>query len=192
VTSLQKKWDERYRQSQFEAQPAKVLLESQHLLPVTGYALDLACGLGSNALLLSELGLQTTAWDISSVAIEKLLTQASSRNIKLEAQQRDVIEFPPVKTSFDVILVCNFLERSLCPQIIDALKPGGLLLYQTYCRDKVEQTGPANPDFLLKQNELLRLFSELSLRIYREEHLTGRTNQGWRNQAMLVAQKPID
>ncbi|HEB99563.1 MAG TPA: SAM-dependent methyltransferase, partial [Thiotrichales bacterium] len=65
------KWDARYRESA-TAVATEVLVENRHLLPAVGEALDLACGLGGNALLLARHGLRTTAWDLSPVAIERL------------------------------------------------------------------------------------------------------------------------
>ncbi len=169
--------------------PALVLQQNQHLLPKHGEALDLASGLGANALLLAERGLQTQAWDISDAALVKLLIEAERRRLKLVTQQRDVTVAPPASASFDVIVVSHFLNRGLCSYITKALKPGGLLFYQTFCRLKRGNDGPKNPQFLLNDNELLDLFSTLLPRVYREEALLGDTEHGWRNRAMLVAEK---
>lgn len=190
MTNVQHKWDERYRQLVGSyPDPALVLQQNQHLLPQHGYALDLACGLGANALLLAKLGLQTQAWDISNEALTKLSVEAQQRQLDVRTEQRDVSAEPPEENSFDVIVVSHFLERQLCEQLVNALKPNGLVFYQTFCRDKVEIKGPQNPEFLLADNELLSLFARLKLRAYREESLLGDITQGWRNQAMLVAQK---
>jgi tellurite methyltransferase len=40
------------------------------------------------------------------------------------------------ENAFDVIVVSRFLDRTLSDAIIDALKPDGLLFYQTFTRDK--------------------------------------------------------
>ncbi len=66
------KWDTRYREAHRVPETALVLSEFQHLLPTSGRALDLACGLGGNALLLAAHGLETHAWDISPVGVERL------------------------------------------------------------------------------------------------------------------------
>jgi len=166
-----------------------VLSENKHLLPENGLALDLACGQGGNARLLAEMGLDVLAWDLSPVAIEQLNQFAKSNVLAIDAQVQDVLSSPPEPNSLDVLVVSFFLDRGLCPQLVDAVKPGGLVFYQTYCRDKVNEQGPKNPDFLLSDNELLRLFSSMSLRVYREEALLGSHDQGWRNQALLVAEK---
>jgi tellurite methyltransferase len=187
--SLQAKWDGIYTQREGEVTAASVLLQNQHLLPSKGRALDLACGLGGNAKLLAKAGLEVDAWDISPVAIKQLQQEAQSKQLTINAQVHDVIEKPPATNSYDVIVVSFFLDRDLCEKLMLALQPGGLLFYQTYCLDKVNQTGPQNPDYLLVDNELLRLFSSLKVRVYREEALLGDHQQGFRNIAFLVAEK---
>ncbi len=185
---LANKWDARYREAG-AAMASEVLTENRHLLPASGEALDLACGLGGNALLLAQAGLRTRAWDISPLAIERLNAAASVAELPLSAEVRDVLAAPPSALSFDVIVVSRFLERDLCPALMAALRPGGLLFYQAFTRDKAVPGGPANPDFLLAENELLRLFDGLHLRVYREEGSIGNVQHGFRNEALLVAQK---
>lgn len=170
--------------------PARVLIENSHLLPQNGTALDLACGLGGNALFLARCGLTTWAWDISPVALERLHAQATRFHLVVAAEVRDAASDPPPPVSFDVILVSRFLHRPLCPALIDALKPGGLLFYQTFTRDKLSSAGPNNPDYLLGANELLRLFHALQPVVYREEGRLGDLARGFRDEAMLVARKP--
>lgn len=190
TSDLQKKWDRRYRQSSTdEPVAARVLRENRHLLPAVGDALDLACGRGGNALLLAEAGLRVQAWDISPVAVEALQTRAIAERLALQAEVRDVLIKPPPPTSFDVIVVSHFLERTLAESLCEALRPGGLLFYQTFVRDKVDPRGPSKPEYLLAENELLSLFAALRLRVYREEGRLGDTTQGLRNEALYVGQK---
>ncbi len=187
--SSQEKWDAVYTQREADSTAAKVLVEYKHLLPPSGKAMDLACGLGANAKLLAECGLDVDAWDLSVVAIDKLQQEAQEQKLAINAQVHDVIKSPPHAQSLDVLVVSFFLDRELCQQLKDALKPGGLLFYQTYSREKVTQLGPSNPDYLLEDNELLSLFSGLKVRVYRDESVLGDHQQGFRNQAFLVAEK---
>jgi|TARA_Y100000310_G_scaffold345037_1_gene461320 SAM-dependent methyltransferase len=185
--SASDKWDSRYRSSTDPGSAATALLEFQHLLPASGVALDLACGLGANALLLAKRGLTVHAWDSSGVALEKLNSFAVRDDKLIHTERRDVSLDPPVENRFDVIVVSHFLDRALCPAIAAALRPAGLLYYQTFTQKKVDPTGPSNPDYLLQENELLRLFPQLVLRAYREDSLLGDVDM--RNQAYLVAEK---
>ncbi len=187
--ALRAKWDARYARKQDPGAPARVLTDFAHLLPADGVALDLACGLGANGLFLAESGLTVQAWDISPMVVERLSSLASERGVPLTAKVRDVSIKPPDPASFDVIVVSHFLDRALCEAIMHALRPSGLLFFQTFARDAVTDRGPSNPAYRLADNELLRLFSGLSVRAYREDGRVGRLTQGWRDLAYLVAQK---
>lgn len=167
--AIQKKWDARYRDSHLNASSvAEVLRQNTSLIPAKGRALDLAAGLGGNALLLATLGLEVHAWDISPVAIDKLNAEARQQNLTLHTQVRDCLAQPPEANRFNLIIVSRFLERALCPAIIAALKPGGLLFYQTYTRARHGSEGPNNPHFLLAEGELGELFAELQRVSYEE------------------------
>lgn len=189
-TSLQTKWDQIYSdRPDPEPLPAVVLSENAHLLPRSGDALDLACGLGGNALFLAQKGFKVTAWDISPVAIHALAGRAASSTLNLEAQVRDVeAELFPVQ-GFDVVVVSRFLSRPLARPILDCLKPSGLLFYQTYVIDKPGSQGPSNPAYLLAENELLTLFAGMRLLAYREEGRVGDLNLGRRDEAYFVGRK---
>lgn len=189
ITALRHKWDRRHAQHAEPPAAARVLEENLHLLPAAGEVLDLACGLGGNALRLVECGLRTAAWDLSPVAIDKLRHWAAERGLAIDAVVRDVTAEPPLPAGFDVIVVSWFLDRSLTPVLIDALRPGGLLFYQTFTVAKVEVIGPENPDFLLDEGELLSMFRPLRVRVYREEGRIGDIERGFRNAALLVAEK---
>ncbi|MFW5449975.1 MAG: class I SAM-dependent methyltransferase [Methylophagaceae bacterium] len=190
MQSIQEKWDEIYRQvgSRIPT-PSLVLQQNSHLLPERGTALDLACGRGGNALFLAKAGLNVQAWDLSAIAIAELQNNADINNLAVKTEVRDVTSRPPLANSVDVLVVSFFLERPLCSELLAAIKPGGLLFYQTYCQQKVDRHGPSNPAYLLKENELLQLFSSMKVRVYREEALAGNRTKGLRNQAILVAEK---
>ncbi|WP_455206380.1 class I SAM-dependent methyltransferase [Kaarinaea lacus] len=184
-------WNERYRENLTvnSPTPAAVLIQNAHLLPKDGVAMDLACGLGGNAIYMAQRGLQVVAWDYSTIAVEQLNQYATQHNLNLQAEVRDVVIDPPAGQSFDVIVVSRFLERAIVPRLTAALKPDGIIFYQTFIAEKTPEVGPGNPLYLLQPNELLNLFSTLRILVYREEGLVGDTGQGFRNEAMLVAQR---
>lgn len=186
--TLREKWDAIYRDGAVGA-PARVLLDFAHLLPASGSALDLACGMGANGLFLAVHGLTTQAWDISPVAVAQLHERARRDQLPLSVQACDVSATPPSPDTFDVIVVSHFLDRSLMPALMAALRPQGLLFYQTFTRERVDDSGPRNPEFRLAANELLQLCAPLHVLAYREEGSVGDTQQGWRNLAYIVAQR---
>lgn len=187
----QNKWNNIYQEADVgSGSPVWVLEEYAHLLPAEGKGLDLACGLSANGFFLASRGLDVDAWDISDVVVAKLNQYAESNDIRLTAYAKDLTAPDLQPESYDVIVVAHYLERELAPAIAAALKPGGLLFYQTFVKDVTPSyTGPGNPDFRLDSNELLSLFSGLKLVAYREEATIGDLEQGLRNVAALVAQK---
>ena len=189
MIELQLKWDGFYSHSQPSVSPTQVLCEHAYLLPKQGDALDLACGLGGNSLFLAEHDLHVDAWDISPVALAYLQTQAHQKSLSIATRQCDITPncLPP--KHYDVIVISRFLDRSLCNAIMVALKPEGLLFYQTFTRNKLDQQGPSNPDYLLDSNELLTLFSSLRLVFYQENARIGDLRQGNRNEACFIGQK---
>jgi len=182
-------WDSRYRDAGLPGAPATVLLENAHLLPNHGTALDLACGLGANSLFLAQHGLEAHAWDISPVAVEKLRAIALERGLPVIAEVKDAMQetIPPVQ--FDVVIVAHYLERALTRSIINALKMGGLLFYQTFTRTAVNPEGPKKDEWRLADGELLTMFEPLRPLVYREEGRVGDIAHGFRDKALLVAIK---
>lgn len=191
MNELREKWNRIYSQDQPDRHaPAQILTENAFLLPNQGSALDLASGLGANAIFLAEKGLKVTALDISSIAIEKLKAYAERRELAIEVRQEAISPASLMPATFDVIVISRFLDRSLKDAIIDALKPGGLLFYQTFTRLKVTAEGPNNPAYLLDTGELLKLFSPLRTVFYRDNEAIGDIRQGLRNEAQFIGQKP--
>ncbi len=182
-------WNQRHAQAENLGQVADVLAQNSHLITPGSSALDLACGRGANALYMGRAGLNVTAWDLSPVAIARLTAAATAEGLEIIAKARDVIAKPPEPETYDLIVVSYFLDRGLAPAIAAALKPAGLLFYQTYSQAAVSDTGPASCEYRLDDNELLSLFASLKVRVYREERLLGDIQQGWRDRAMLVAEK---
>ena len=128
------------------------------------------------------------AWDISAVAAERVAAYARQHGCRSKAGARSA-----------AVSACAgelrrhrrlFLDRALIPHIVAALRPGGLVFYQTFTRSRVSDAGPGNPEFRLAENELLSLFAGLQLLVYREEARVGDLGQGFRDEAMIVARKP--
>lgn len=189
----QQKWDEKYAglDGVTGSAACQVLRHNLHLLPMQGQALDLACGLGGNALLLAERGLQVTACDISPVALQTLEGAAKAANLPVVTVLRDIEGDGLTGETYDVICVSRFLHRPLCADIAAALKPGGLLFYQTFCEEKLAGQGPGSPNFVLYTNELLRLFASLKLRYYQEIGQLGDVGTGNRSEALFIGQRAM-
>jgi SAM-dependent methyltransferase len=162
------KWDKRFAGADSAPKAAKVLQHHTALLPKHGNALDIACGLGGNALLLANRGLNTSAWDISATGLAKLQHFAGQQGLRINTQQIDLEadSFPAQK--FDAITVSHYLHRPLFPALISALNKGGVVFYQTFTNSNTGVGGPSNPAFLLGDNELLEAFSSLETLLYQQ------------------------
>ena len=184
------KWNQQYQDADFSlAKPAKVLLENSHLLATSGKALDLACGLAGNAIFLEKQGFQLDAIDNSSVLIQKLQQYINDKQLNITAILQD-IETQALPTShYDVIVVSYFLDREIFPNLIAALKPDGLLFYQTWSQEKISDRGPRRQAFRLAKGELLTLCNDLQLVYYREEGAIGNTSHGLRDEVFYIGRK---
>jgi tellurite methyltransferase len=190
MTDMRAKWNERYADAKSaEAAPCSVLRDFAHLLPKTGKALDLACGLGGNAIFLARHGLDTLGVDISDVAAGKLTAYAEEHKLPLRAEQHDIVPGTLKPESFDVIVIAYFLDRVLTPTVVGALRHGGLLFHQTFTRETPNPGGPANLAYVLASNELLRLYTGMRLMIYREDGMVGDVNRGLRGEALFIGRK---
>jgi 2-polyprenyl-3-methyl-5-hydroxy-6-metoxy-1,4-benzoquinol methylase len=148
------RWNEKYQNNQIPNEPVKLIKDYATLAPGKE-ALDIACGMGRHSKYLASLGFEVDALDVSSVAIEQL------QNIpNIHAKEVDFDTYILPKESYDLIVCTYFLERKLFPQIIEALKPDGLILLETFLQDEDNERIPSNPDFLLQKGELESSFSQ--------------------------------
>lgn len=194
-------WDARHREAaqNSPAEPASIVSEWLPLLP-HGTALDLACGTGRHALLLAQRRQSVAAVDWSGAALDILenrarklkihLTRvtpadlAESRAHGIQLVQADLEGIQLSEASFALILCLQYLQHSLFPQMARALRPGGVLLFETFTRAQLNYSGgPRNPAYLLEPGELRTAFPALHVLFYRELN----AGQGI---ASLVAQKP--
>lgn len=190
MSAKKHKWDEAYKHAEFSgAAPAQVLVDNVYLLPQSGEALDLACGRAGNAQFLAKRDFEVDAMDVSSVALDGLGTFIKQHELSISCELRDIESEGLGNKKYDVIVVSYFLNRELFPQIIAALKPEGLLFYQTWSQLKVDDRGPSNPEFRLKEGEFLELCSPLQTVFYRENGVLGDISDGLRNEAMIIAKK---
>lgn len=182
-------WDQRCLREASPREPSPLLVENAHLLPTVGRALDVAMGAGRHALFLAARGLEVIGVDISPVAVEMCRREAARRGLPITAICADITTYPIPQEAFDVVLDFYFLERELCPLLEGALRPGGLLFFETFTTVQLTLGwGPRNPHYLLHPGELPSLFPHLEPLLYRE----GLVHYGPRPRAIasLIARRP--
>jgi 2-polyprenyl-3-methyl-5-hydroxy-6-metoxy-1,4-benzoquinol methylase len=168
-------WDRRYREGSHGSQePDSFLVRSysefiEPLFPKGGVALDVAGGVGRHAIWMAQHGWRVTLSDISEVGIAKARESAGEFEKKIDFEVRDSSSFSAESKQYDLIMVFFYLERTIFPELVKALRPGGLLLYKTYTRLHPKfGRGPTHPMHLLEENELLRSFPGLTVLHYHE------------------------
>ena len=165
----QEKWDHKYETPEYITgkEPVEWLKDHSDMLDGKGSALDIASGEGRNAVFAAEKGYQTLAVDISATGIEKAHALANEKGVTIETCVVDLDNWKIKQNAFDLILCFNFLDRRIFPAIKCALKPGGLIFYETFTVDYLKYSS-FKRDWVLEHNELLDAFSELRILYYRE------------------------
>ena len=152
--------------------------------------LDLACGSGRNGLALTESDMKVTFVDNSESALAEVFTKIQGKNRHKHQCLR--VDLEDGKSSlfdtrrFDAILVFNYLHRPLFPKIKSALSKGGLIFYETFTTEQKLFGRPKNPNYLLRDNELLENFEGWEI----IDYFQGVKLYPQRAIASLVARKP--
>lgn len=118
-------------------------------------ALELACGLGRDALWLAELGWQVDALDISLTALIQARAEMLRRKLSgVHFVAADLDDFPLPRCAYDLVYVFRFLDRRLFPAIIERVRPGGLVIYETLNVRRLEAHPDTCADHMLHLGEL--------------------------------------
>jgi len=125
------------------------------LIKTTGTVLDVAAGGGRHVKYFGDNGFKITAIDKN---IEPLEPFVESHNADIiEADMETGKPWPLGNRTFDAVIVCNYLYRPHFNNLMDALAPGGVFLYETFALGNEVFNRPRNPDHLLRNGELLSL-----------------------------------
>ncbi len=138
------------------------------LLPAGASVLDVACGSGRHVRWFAQRGGRVTGVDRDAAAVAPL-------NHVAEIVVADIERGPwPFATrTFDAVVVTNYLWRERLPNVIAALGPGGLLIYETFAAGNETVGKPSNPAFLLRPGELLQACAGLRVIAYEDGFIEG-------------------
>jgi len=134
-----------------------------------GTVLDLACGSGRHSRFLAAQGFRVCAVDSNELALQGL------HDVGITTLLADLESdpWPLQKSSFDGVVVTNYLHRALFPHIICALATAGVLIYETFAAGNERFGKPSNSDFLLRPGELLEVArSRLRVVAYEDVEVT--------------------
>ena len=154
------------------AAPSAWVVRWQHLIAHGGNVLDVACGSGRHLGWLQSRGHRMTGVDRSAEALAALAPFAAAGAEIVDADIEDG-PWPFEGRTFDAVIVTNYLWRPRLPDIVRALAPGGVLLYETFAAGNESVGRPARADFLLRPGELLATCSGLRVVAYEDGFLDG-------------------
>lgn len=175
------RWDSRYSANDSSGTPPEATLQWLPRAEARSdlLALDLACGAGRHTRALLEAGYRVVAADVSRTALG-LLRASTAGQLPPMLIQMDVDSWPFAEESFDVIVQIDFLDRAALPVIAQTVKPGGLVLIDTFA-------GPPSPDRPGPQRRAWRLdHGELAERFAHWEVLRAHDVAGNDRAAILV------
>ncbi len=131
-----------------------------HLVADGGHVLDLASGGGRHAQWFLGRGHPVTAIDRNGEPLEPLKDNPGATVITADLESGTPVfsgKGPLTNQRFHGIVVVNYLYRPLFEELLGALEPGGILIYETFALGNEEFARPRNPDHLLKSGELSEL-----------------------------------
>jgi tellurite methyltransferase len=174
LTDDRAKWNERYAAAglYLGRSPSRFLADNIDLikeLAAGKKALDIACGEGRNSIFLARNGFEVTGMDISEEGLAKAEQWANAAGLVVDFRCLNLETFA-FNESYDLIINFNFLLRGLVPLMVDALNPGGVIVFDTIM-DSPTLEGYHNRGYLLQPGELLEIFSSFKGEILLYEEL---------------------
>lgn len=151
--------------------------------------LDLACGTGRHALAAAELGASVVAVDRDPAKLAKGRAEASSRGLAIEWIQADLQQPWPSLGQFDAVLMFNYLDRGRMLLVAEALRPNGILLFESYLEVQRQLGwGPQQDAHLLKFGEVVSLVAPLAV-VHGREAFEPADNAQWAAVASILARR---
>lgn len=172
LTTAGEQWDKRFSRDMYlyGKEPVEFLRSRIGDLR-KGRALCLAAGEGRNAVFLAEQGYDVTAMDPSPKGLEKATALAAERGVTIKTEVGDLQEgYEMGVEKYDLITDFYYHDTGMLPDVMRALKPGGMFILQNFSIEQPDTNrfGPKNPDYLVKPNELLDIFSDYRIIFYED------------------------
>ena len=134
------------------------------LVPKGGDVLDIAAGGGRHGRWFRRRGHPVVFVDIDT---SKLGDFGTDPRAEIVTADLEAGPWPFGDRRFAGVVVVNYLWRPLMPLLIQAVEPGGVLIYDTFAVGQERYGRPRNPDHLLRDGELLEIVrGRLQVRAY--------------------------
>lgn len=105
---------------------------------------------------LAEHGYRVDAVDISPVGLAVARARAKARGLRVRWIEADLDSWEPPSTHYAVVIMAFYLNRTLLPRLLTAVKPGGVMVVETHLRSEDEE---CRSRYRLRPGELRRKFA---------------------------------
>lgn len=202
--SRQDFWEDRYSGEGylFGTEPNDFLVEEADRLLPGMRALAVADGEGRNGVWLAEQGLEVVSVDFSANALAKARALAAERGVRIETRQADLFSWDWPVAAFDLVVTFYIHppsnnQRILLAAMFQALRPGGLLIFEAYSKAHAECEfgGPDDPDRLYATALLRQILAEAEILLLEEKTIVRRSGRYPGKPAAvlrLIARRPIE
>ncbi|MDM0016388.1 class I SAM-dependent methyltransferase [Variovorax saccharolyticus] len=146
--------------------PSPWIVRWSHLPACGAPVLDVACGSGRHMRWFAGRGHPATGVDRSQEAVDAAASWGQAVLADIESGP-----WPFEGRQFGLVVVTNYLWRPRLPDIVQAVAPGGVLLYETFAAGNESVGKPSRPDFLLQPGELLAACAGLRVVAYEDGFL---------------------
>ncbi len=184
------RWNTRYSNEKYVWEnypPKQLLLDYESLLPSGGLVLDAASGLGATGRYLSRKGFQVISLDISINGLRMAQEKYQDIGLPFHGAVFDLSTPWLPEDHFCVILNFCFLERGALWEYQKSLKPGGLLFFESFVKDR-EDINYSN--HYLEKGELPAAFKGFDVIHYGQIDWMSHHSSSHRKVDQLVARKP--
>ena len=138
-------------------------------VPGAARALDVAMGRGRHAVALARAGFRTFGVDVTHAAVRDAIVAAAAEGLLVLGWCADLTRDVLPAARFDLVVVTRYLQRDLFASLRAALRPNGVILYETFTvAQRALGRGPTSPDHLLEPGELVRLFEGFDVLVHEE------------------------
>ena len=104
--------------------------------------LEIGCGMGSHAELLTRRGANLTAIDQTSFAVRATMERMKIRRLPIDVRELDAERLPLPENEFDLVWAWGVIHHSrstetIVKNVARVLKPGGSFLFMVYYRSSL-------------------------------------------------------
>lgn len=186
-------WDARYASQEYFYGTAPNDFLATHAGMIDGPVLSLAEGEGRNAVFLAGRGLQVRGVDSSAMGLAKAQRLAATQGVVIDTVVADLADYRPEPGHYAAVVsvfahLPSAVRAQLYPRVVQALRPGGLVLLEAYAEGQRERDtgGPKDLDMLMSVDKLRAAFPTLEPLLLRQVERDVHEGQGHTGSALVV------